>query len=176
MGYFSVVVSGLGGVRAGVCDPAADEYQEAVEAAGGQLAERDFRPQDGQVPLAVEPRDAQGAQSPGQPAAVLLVLVRRRTAHCPDADLQGRWSAMGAGVQGQHPAPARASGAPGIGLTVSEGYLSPVPPASRRCGPAAQLVTVRAITLASPPDAATAWITSSAVQRTVPGCRPRMTS
>jgi hypothetical protein len=38
-----------GGVCAGVCDPALDECQEAVQAIGGQRAERDFRPQAGQV-------------------------------------------------------------------------------------------------------------------------------
>src|SRR5690349_19393285 len=41
----------VGGVCADVCDPAVDECQETVEAAGGQLAERDFRPQAGQVPF-----------------------------------------------------------------------------------------------------------------------------
>ena len=87
-----------------------------VEAAGGQLAERDFRPQAGQVRLAVEPRDAQGVQSLGQPAAVLLAVVRGRPAHGLDADLQGGWPAVRAGVQGQHPAPARTSCTRGIGL------------------------------------------------------------
>ena len=55
---------------ADVCDPVADECQKPVEAAGSQLAERDFRPQAGQVRLAVEPRDAQGVQALGQPGAV----------------------------------------------------------------------------------------------------------
>jgi len=58
----------------------------------------DFRPQAGQVPLAVEPRDAQGVQSPGQLAAVVLAVVRGRPAHGLDADLQGGRPAVGAGV------------------------------------------------------------------------------
>ncbi|MGB6579293.1 MAG: hypothetical protein WBF34_15390 [Streptosporangiaceae bacterium] len=91
---------GVGGVCADVCDPVADECEEPVEAVGGQLAERDFRPQAGQVRLAVKLRDAQGVPSRGQPAAVLLAVVRGRPAHCPDADLQGGWSAVRAGVQG----------------------------------------------------------------------------
>ena len=69
---------GFGGVGADICNPLVDECQEAVEAVGGQLAERDFRSQAGQVCLAVEPRDAQGVQSLGQLAAVLLVVVRSR--------------------------------------------------------------------------------------------------
>jgi hypothetical protein len=36
---------GFGGVGADVCNPVVDECEEAVEAVGGQLAERDFRPQ-----------------------------------------------------------------------------------------------------------------------------------
>ena len=46
---------GFGGVCADVCDPVADECQEPLEAVGGQLAERDFRPQAGQVRFTVEP-------------------------------------------------------------------------------------------------------------------------
>jgi hypothetical protein len=78
---------GFGGVGADVCDPVADECQEAIEAVGGQLAERDFRPQAGQVRLAVKPRDAQGVQSRGQSAVVLLAVVRGRPAYGLDADL-----------------------------------------------------------------------------------------
>ena len=66
----------FGGVCAGVCDPVVDECKEPVEAAGGQLAERDFWPQAGQVRFTVEPRDAEGVQSRGQPAAVLLAVIR----------------------------------------------------------------------------------------------------
>jgi hypothetical protein len=40
-----------------------DERQEPVETVGGQLAERDFRPQTGQVLLPVEPRDAEIMQA-----------------------------------------------------------------------------------------------------------------
>lgn len=39
----------FGGVCAGVRDPVVDECKEPVEAVGGQLAERDFWPQAGQV-------------------------------------------------------------------------------------------------------------------------------
>jgi hypothetical protein len=56
--------SWVGGVCADVCDPGVDECQETVEAASGQLAERDLRPQAGQVPLTVEPRDAQACRAP----------------------------------------------------------------------------------------------------------------
>ena len=54
---------GFGGVSADVCDPLVDECQETAEAVGGQFAERDLRPQAGEVRLPVEPRDAQGAQA-----------------------------------------------------------------------------------------------------------------
>jgi hypothetical protein len=67
---------GFGGVCANVCDPAVDECQEAVETAGGQLAERDFRTQARQLPVAVEPPDAQGVQFRRQPTAVVLAVVR----------------------------------------------------------------------------------------------------
>jgi hypothetical protein len=56
---------GFGGVGAGVCNPVADECEEAVEAVGGQVAERDFRPRAGQVRLTVEPRDAVDVRNPG---------------------------------------------------------------------------------------------------------------
>ena len=46
---------GFGGVWADVCNPMADECQEPLEAVGGQLTERDFRPQAGQVRFTVEP-------------------------------------------------------------------------------------------------------------------------
>ena len=74
---------GFGGVCGDVGDPAVDECQETAEAAGGQLAQRDFRPRAGQVPFAVEPRDAQGMQSPGQLATVWLavILARQVTLH-----------------------------------------------------------------------------------------------
>ena len=46
---------GFGGVCADVCDPVANERQEPLEAVDGHLAERDFRPQAGQVRFTVEP-------------------------------------------------------------------------------------------------------------------------
>jgi hypothetical protein len=58
---------GFGGVCPGVCDPVVDEWKEPVEAVGGQIAERDFWPQAGQVRFTVEPRGVEGVQPRGQP-------------------------------------------------------------------------------------------------------------
>jgi hypothetical protein len=54
--YVSVVVSGSAAWTRTSVIQWPPECQEAVEAAGSQLAERDFRPKVGQVRLAVEPR------------------------------------------------------------------------------------------------------------------------
>ena len=64
---------GFGGVGAGVCNPGVDECEGAVEAVGGQVAERDFRPQAGRVRLPVEPRDAVDVRNPGNSAIITLV-------------------------------------------------------------------------------------------------------
>ncbi len=64
---------GFGGVGAGVCNPVVDECEEAVEAVGGQVAERDFRPQAGQVRLTVEPRDAVDVRNTGNRAIITLI-------------------------------------------------------------------------------------------------------
>ena len=64
---------GFGGVGAGVCNPAVDECEGAVEAVGGQVAERDFRPQAGRVRLTVEPRDAVDVRNPGNSAIITLL-------------------------------------------------------------------------------------------------------
>lgn len=64
---------GFGGVGAGVCNPVVDECEGAVEAVGGQVAERDFRPRAGQVRLTVEPRDAVDVRNPGNRAIITLV-------------------------------------------------------------------------------------------------------
>lgn len=63
----------FGGVGAGVCNPVVDECEGAVEAVGGQVAERDFRPRAGQVRLTVEPRDAVDVRNPGNRAIITLV-------------------------------------------------------------------------------------------------------
>jgi hypothetical protein len=60
-------------VGAGVCNPVAGECEEAVEAVGGQVAERDFRPQAGQVRLTVEPRDAVDVRNTGNSAIITLI-------------------------------------------------------------------------------------------------------
>ena len=112
---------GFGGVGADVCNPVVDECEEAVEAIGGQLAERDFRSQTGQVRLAVQPRDTQGVQARGQPVTVVLAVIRGRAAHSLDADFQGGLSAVRAGVQGQHPAPAEPAVRAESPSTVNEG-------------------------------------------------------
>lgn len=67
---------GFGGVGAGVCNPVVDECEGAVEAVGGQVAERDFRPRAGQVRLTVEPRDAVDVRNPGN-SAIITLLERR---------------------------------------------------------------------------------------------------
>jgi hypothetical protein len=59
---------GFGGVGADVCDPVVDECQEPVEAAGGQLAERDLRPQAGQVRRNQTPSTANRRRHPGASA------------------------------------------------------------------------------------------------------------
>jgi len=113
---------------ADICKPLVNECKEALEAVAGQFAQRDFWAHTGEILLAVQSRDAEGMQADDQGVAVVLAVERGCPTHPLDPDLEGGWSAVRAGVQGQHPAPAGARRAGAIGAGMRTASFAPYPP------------------------------------------------
>jgi hypothetical protein len=75
-------------------NPASDDLEESLEAAAGELGQRDLRPPAGQDTLTVKARYPQTLQVCGQASASRLTVIRRRNAHLNDPDLKGRAAAV----------------------------------------------------------------------------------
>jgi len=104
--------------------PASDDLEESLEAAAGELGQRDLRPLAAQDTLTVKARYPQLLQVCGQASASRLTVIRRRTAHLNDPDLKGRAAAVRVSVKSQDSTGGGTGRAPGTGAH-REGGVGP---------------------------------------------------
>lgn len=109
-------------------EPAVDEREESLEAAVGELGQRDFWPLAVQDRLTFKAGYLQGVQVCGQAVAGRLSVIRRRAAHLNDPDLKGRAATVRVGVKRQDSARASPGRPPGTGAH-RERRIGPAGPA-----------------------------------------------